>query len=62
MSDSCEPPRAGSDLGPDTFKTIDTYKRDRIHFGCFGLSGWTLLPALAGLALLIYLVRHPLSQ
>jgi hypothetical protein len=61
MSDSSEPPRAGSDPGPDTFKTIDAYKRDRVRFGCFGLSGWTLLLALAGIAFLIYLVRHPLS-
>jgi hypothetical protein len=61
MSDSPKPSRAGSDLGPDTFKTIEEYKRDRVRFGCFGLSGWTLLLALAGLALLIYLIRHPLS-
>jgi hypothetical protein len=61
MSDPHETPHAGNDPGPDTFKTIDAYKRDRVRFGCFGLSGWTLLLALAGLTLLIYLVRHPLS-
>jgi hypothetical protein len=61
MSDPGETPRAGSEPGPDTFKTIEEYKRDQVRFGCFGLSGWTLLLALAGLVLLIYLVRHPLS-
>lgn len=61
MSDSSEPPRAGRDPGPDTFKIIEQYKRDRVRFGCLGLSGWKLLLALSALALLIYLVRHPFS-
>jgi hypothetical protein len=60
MSDSSKPSPAGTDPGSDTFKTVEEYKRDRVRFGCFGLSGWTLLLALAGPALLIYLIRHPL--
>lgn len=57
------PPPAGSDPGPDVFKTIGEYQRSPIRVGCFGfmLSGWKLWLALAGVLLLIYLIRNPLS-
>jgi hypothetical protein len=57
------PPPAGSDPGPDVFKTIGEYRRSQTRVGCLGftLSGWKLWLALAGVVLLIYLIRYPLS-
>lgn len=51
------PPPAGSDPGPDPFKTIEAYQRSPIRVGCLGftLSGWKLWLVLAAVALLIYL-------
>jgi hypothetical protein len=62
MSDSPGPsPPAGHDPGPDFLKTIEEYKRARVQFGCLGLGGWRLLLALCALALVVYLIRHPLT-
>jgi hypothetical protein len=61
MGDLSNIPPAGTDPGPDPWKTIDRFKRAPGRAGCFGcmLTGWTaVIAGAAVLALLIYLVRR----